>query len=272
MIKKILFLFLLFTLGVYADTLYNYHAVYRVKLGILGHIGTINLTVKTDDKNYEINITGKTEGIAKIFGTERLDKHRSKGMIVDGYLLPLEYTKSRETFTTKRIKQYIFDHKNRVVFVHKIKIVKEKSISALDILTGKSLDDVEYTITKTQIRKKLERYSKNDLLTLFFNLRKMLNNDFSNVEYRKIYAVGTSKKDKYIKVYTPKNESLKEARALLGNGGYILALDLNQKIFISNHGNLLLKIDDEGVCTKAVLKDIIFGGDVVMELKKLDRF
>jgi hypothetical protein len=272
MIKKILLILLLFSFSLQANTIHNYHAVYTVKLGILGHIGTINLTIRTDEKNYKIEITGKTEGIAKIFGTERSDKQVSKGVIVDGYLVPLEYTKSRETFTKKRIKRYIFDHKNRMIFLHQTKIVKEKNISALDILSGKSLDDIEYTVTKSEKKEKVDKYTRNDLLTLFFNLKKILNNDLDNVKYTKIYVAGTSKKDKYIKIYTPKKERLLEARKELGDDGHILALDLNQKIFISKHGNLLLKINDEGICTKAVLKDIIFGGDVVMELKKINRF
>jgi hypothetical protein len=229
------------------------------------------LTIRVDKKTYEIVITGKTKGIAKIFGTERSDKQVSKGLIVDGYLLPLEYMKVRETFLKKRIKRYIFDHKNRVVSLHKTKIVKEKDISALDILSGKSLDDIEYTVTKTYKSEKLDRYAKDDLLTLFFNLKKILKSEnLNNIKYTKIYVVGTSKRDKYIKVYTPKKERLKEARKLLGYDGDILALDLNQKIFISKHGNLLLKINEKGICTKAVLKDIIFGGDVVMELKQLE--
>lgn len=268
MLKKTVLLIVMLQLCLLAQGLNNFHTVYEVKFGMLGHIGTIDARMHSQNDRYQIEVSGKTKGVAKIFGTERTDTQKSVGKIVDGYLVPLEYMKSRETFTKKQIKRYTFDHQNRTISTYELKIKKEKILSSVDKVFGKTEDDVEFTETKTEKTGKLQRYTKTDLLTLFFNLKKILNGSLENVKLTKIYTAGASKRDKYIQIYTPAETILLEAKEMLGSDGHILAVDLNQKVFLSKTGNLLVKFNDEGICTKAILRDVLFGGDVLVELKE----
>jgi hypothetical protein len=45
---------------------------------------------------------------------------------------------------------------------------------------------------------------------------------------------------------------------------YLTAI-IHQKIFASERGELILAIDKEGITEKAVLKDVLFFGDVMAE-------
>ena len=54
----------------------------------------------------------------------------------------------------------------------------------------------------------------------------------------------------------------KKIKRLLKANGHILVVIINQKIFSSKRGELYINLDDDGICTSAVLKDVIFFGDI----------
>ena len=106
----------------------------------------------------------------------------------------------------------------------------------------------------------MKYYAKDDLLTLFFNIKKYLN-DFSVKEDQVFYAVGANKKDGRVDIHIPKVQKQKKFKKIL--------VTINQKIFASKKGELNLDLDDNGICQKAVLKDVIFFGDIRGEIKEL---
>ncbi len=266
MIKKIVLLILMFHICLFAESPKNITAIYKITFGLAGQIGTVHTTIKSKDGHYEIEANGETQGLAKVLGGKRVDTQKSVGLIVDSNLVPLKYTKIRKKAEETRTRVYTFDHKNRTVSLYEQTIKKEKKLSAVDAVFGKTVDDIAYTETKNEKEEKLDRYTKNDLLTLFFNLKNILGGRLDDVKLTKLYAAGTSKRDKYIQIYTPIEPELSNIRKELGNDGYILAVELNQKIFLSKKGNLLLKLNDEGICTKAILKEVLSLGDVIIEI------
>jgi len=62
---------------------------------------------------------------------------------------------------------------------------------------------------------------------------------------------------------------LEKYKKELGSGldWYATAI-INQKIFASDKGKLLLRVGDDGITKQAILKDVIFFGDMVA--KKVD--
>ena len=266
MIKKTVFLMLMFCLYLNAGSSKNISATYKITFGIAGQVGTVQTSIRSKDGRYEIEAKGETQGLAKALGGERVDIQTSVGLIVDEMLLPLKYTKIRKKAIQTRTRVYTYDHKNRTISLYEQTIKKEKKLSAIDAMFGKTVDDIAYTETKKEKEEKLDRYTKNDLLTLFFNLKNILGGSLDDVKLTKLYAAGTSKRDKYIQIYTPIEPELSNIRKELGNDGYILAVELNQKIFLSKKGNLLLKLNDEGICTKAILKEVLSLGDVIIEI------
>jgi hypothetical protein len=46
-------------------------------------------------------------------------------------------------------------------------------------------------------------------------------------------------------------------------GGNFVKVVLNDRIFSSSQGELLINLDENGLCEKAILEDVLFFGDVV---------
>lgn len=215
-------------------------AKYDVTYGLFGRVGvaTASLT-KYKDGRYHIKVTAKARGLAAFLSNGREEEYESFGRYIDGVLVPKTYSKMRKTRSKKRTKHYTFDHKNKKISVN---VVTEKN--------GK----------KEIGHEQLKYYAKDDLLTLFFNIKKYLN-DFSVKEDQVFYAVGANKKDGRVDIHIPKVQKQKKFKKIL--------VTINQKIFASKKGELILDLDDKGICQKAVLKDVIFFGDIRGEIKEL---
>lgn len=211
-------------------------ATYEVSFGVLERIGLAEALFEIrDDQSYSIRIEAKTEGIAKILTNNRIEVYESHGMIQDGKLIPKKYVKIRQTDAKKGIKIYTFDHLNK-------KIVLENIHS----------DDWK--------EKPVDYYASEDILTLFFNLKHYPRKP----EYQSLYALGGDKKEGKIDVvFADKNDSLMMSEALQSKSGEFMKVIVNQPIFSSERGELYLNLSEDGLCEKALLKDVLFFGDIV---------
>ena len=222
---------------------------YRVSFGIFGELGIAYTSLHISAKNrYKIVVHVMTTGFANFLSGEREEWHTSVGVVdKDRVLIPDYYEKIIQKYGNyndkmvlkKDIRRYIFNHEKKELKVEKT------------IFKG---DKKEYS------QKDGDYYAPNDLLSLFFNFKKML----PSLEVKtasKFYAVGANKTDGRIDVMPLKN---------LGNldwkGGHLMKVVINQKIFSSKKGELLLNLGDNGLCKQAVLKDVLLFGDIRGEL------
>jgi hypothetical protein len=142
-------------------------------------------------------------------------------------------------------KIYHIDHKNKKVAKSYVRTKNSK-------------------ITKNE-KTVLDFYSKNDLLTLYFNLPFMIK-DKTKAGIYKFPTVGAERQSGEVKIYIPKKSELDEYKDTLGDGDYwYITSIIFQKIFTSNKGELMLAIGKDGVAKKAVLKDLIVSGDLTAE-------
>ncbi len=244
--KIILFLFVIFTVFAEAKTI---KATYKVSFGIFGSIGKATALFEVKDKRYHISVSAKATGLAKVLSGGRVESYESKGRVVDGILVPDIYRGVTKTNSKRSEKIYYFLHKQKRVDLLKI---REK-----DGKESKSEESLKY-------------YADNDILTLFFNIREFLN-DFHFRGKKVLYAVGANKKDGRVDIIAPSGERLKKLKSDLGKKrGNFLIVFINQKIFASKRGELFLDINDEGIVTKAVLKDVILFGDIRGVLEKVE--
>ena len=233
--------FALFSTSVQAETI---EANYKVEFGIFGEIGVANATLTKDDASYTIDVELEATGLAKKLSGNRKEHHISKGHIENGVMVSDLYQviKSHGDKTTNKV--YYIDHKNRSV-LKSYKYWKNGTLT----------DDSNAT---------LDYYSKNDLLTLYFNLDKMVKDKQKSASYT-FTAVGAEKQNGSVDVIIPKNNELNEFEETVGakdkNGWYARAI-INQDIFSSDKGELLLRIGEDGITQKAVLKDLILFGDI----------
>ncbi|SFV69616.1 hypothetical protein MNB_SV-3-569 [hydrothermal vent metagenome] len=239
MLKKIVIVFLFLTLISSAETI---RANYSVSYGIFGKIGVAKAVLTRDAKHYTIDIALEATGLAKVLSGKRKEHHISKGHIENGLMVSDLYQVIKSHGDVVVNKEYWINHKKRYVRKKYVKYKKGKKIN------------VENT--------KLDFYAKNDLLTLYFNLDFMIKNKTFAKTY--IYkAVGAERQKGKVSVIIPQRKDLASYKKDLGNDAawYATAV-IHQKIFSSKDGRLKLAIAKDGITNKAVLKDVIFFGDI----------
>lgn len=229
------------SLMVKADTV---EATYKVEFGIIGEIGIAQAKLIRDNRNYQIEVELEATGIARRLSGNRKEQHISKGHIEsDGMMVSDMYQviKSHGSKMTNIV--YTIDHQTKEV------IKKHKRWK-----NGKVEKD---NVTK------MDFYAKDDLLTLYFNLDKKITDKAKSRDYT-FKAVGAEKQNGLVDLIIPEKDELEEFKELLGetkDNWYARAI-IHQDIFSSDKGELLLSIDPNGVTQKAVLKDLIFFGDI----------
>jgi len=240
--KKLLILLtsLLFSSVSYAETI---TANYKVEFGVFGEIGIANATLTRDENSYEISVELSATGIAKTLSGDRKEHHISKGHIENGLMVSDMYQviKSHGSKTVNKV--YRVDHVTKTV-TKEYKRWKN----------GKLSKDEKTTV---------DYYSKDDLLTLYFNLdNKILDKTMSN-SYT-FTAIGAEKQNGSVDIQIPSASELDEFKEAVGekeDGWYARAI-IHQDIFDSDKGELLLRIGEDGITQKAVLKDLVFFGDI----------
>jgi len=243
---RIFLLFLLFLTSIFAKDL---NATYKVSFGIFGQIGIAKTSLHVKDKRYKITVHAKSTGFASFISGGRQEWYESKGKIEDGLFVPDTYEKivqrkvnvakafsDESIMETKRyVLIYTFNHKAKTVIATKIKT------------QGKE---------KSKHSEKVKFYTKNDLLSLFFNFKTL----FPSLDIKKHYilhAVGANKDTGKIDVFPLAKKDFSDL--ISGDLTHIklMKVILSDKIFASN---------SRGLCEKAVLKDVILFGDIRGEL------
>ncbi|SFV61220.1 hypothetical protein MNB_SV-13-1158 [hydrothermal vent metagenome] len=239
--KKVsMVLIFLFTSFLSAEVI---EANYKVEFGIFGKIGIANALLTKTKNLYVIDVELKATGLAKTLSGNRKEQHISKGHIENGMMVSDLYQviKSHGSKTVNKV--YRINHKTKTV-TKEYKYWKN----------GKLKEDSNST---------MDYYSKDDLLTLYFNLDKKILDKKEAKSYT-FKAIGAEKQHGIVDVIIPSKNELKEYEESLGenkNSWYARAI-INQNIFSSDKGELLLRIGNDGITQKAVLKDLIFFGDI----------
>ncbi|BCD67649.1 DUF3108 domain-containing protein [Nitratiruptor sp. YY09-18] len=231
----ILSLFIGFT---FAQTI---KAKYAVTFGLFGKVATADALLVKKDGNYSIIIDVQSHGLAKMLSHNRREHYESRGQIKNGLFVPHEFVKVKQTTKRRDEKRYIFDHMH-------------KNIMAIE-------DKNKYGHFHSHTKHLLNYYAKDDLLTLYFNLKKYLKPN----RYRyKFYAVGGNEKNGEVDIEVLKNPG--RIKKILKVDGLYLRVLLNQKIFASKKGELYVVEGEDGIATKGLLKDVIMFGDIIGSL------
>lgn len=215
---------------------------FNVSYGVFGKIGTANAVLKKNEKTYTLEMKLATTRLAKVLSSGRKEHHTSKGHIEEGLMVSDWYKVTRSKGDSVVHKEYRIDHKRKKVFKKYTKYKKAKLVS-------------ERNTT-------LEYYAKDDLMTLYFNLDSAIKEKRNPKTY--VYkAVGAERQKGKVTVIIPGENALKQYKKDLGEDSFWYATAIiHQKIFSSKEGRLMLGIAEDGITNKAVLKDVIFFGDI----------
>ena len=219
-------------------------ADYSVEFGIVGQVGKVHATLKSDDTYYMIDANVSALGIAKAVTDDLKERHISKGHVVKGRLIADMYQmiKSYGKYTSTTI--YRVDHKKKRVTRQYKKWKYDKLIIDRNA--------------------KLGYYGKDDMMTLFLNLHLHIKAQTTPKKY--LYkVVGAARKNGRVDVMIPTRKDLQEIKGLVGQGepgDWFTTVIMHRQLYQSSQGELDVRIGQEGLVEKAVLKDLIFFGDV----------
>ena len=240
--KKILIslALMLSSMNIQAETI---KADYEVEFGIFGEIGIAKAVLTKDETSYEINVELEATGMAKTLSGGIKEHHISKGHIENGMMISDLYQviKSRGSKMTNKV--YRIDHVNKTV----TKEYKRWKNGVVDSDRNETLDF----------------YSDDDLLTLYFNLAHKIDDKTKSASYT-FSAVGAENQGGNAEIVIPKKEDYAEYKESVGENDaswYARAI-IHQDIFSSDKGELLLRIGNDGITERAVLKDLILFGDI----------
>ena len=252
---KTLFLLLVCFISLFSKDL---NATYKVSFGIFGKIGIAKTSLHVEGGKYKISVHAKSTGFAAFVSGDREEWYKSEGFVKNGVLIPKIYTKiiqkrvsigdvfkNRQKRVMKRyILTYTFNHKAKKVIAKRVKMLGAK---------------------RSEKSEQTKFYAQNDLLSLFFNFK----NIFPTLDIKKhhiLHALGANKKTGKIDIFPlSKKEFSRLMKGNLDNLKFMKVI-LSDKIFASKKGELYVGLDKDGLCKKAVLKDVIFFGDIRGEL------
>ncbi|PHS33262.1 MAG: hypothetical protein COA92_05045 [Sulfurovum sp.] len=243
----------MFRIGIFLIALFfmadakNIEVDFSVEYGIVGEVAKSHSTLITKEKSYifesTVDVVGK---IAKIVTGNLKERHISKGHIKNSLFVSDMYQviKSYEQYTSTTI--YRINHKKKTV-----------------TRTYKKWENGKEIIEEKRI---LNYYSRNDMITLLLNLPKHIKHKYKSKEY-KFKAVGADRKNGRVDIVIPTHENLKAIKNLLdkdksNKGDWYCKVVMHRKLYNSEKGELLIKIDQDGIVDSVVLKDLIFFGDI----------
>jgi hypothetical protein len=244
--KIILSIFLLFSTLCASD--YSIDAQYDIYYGFFGSIGEASASLSVENGTYKIKIKAKATGLAKVLSRSRVETFESTGVVKDGVLVPQIFLSRKKREGKTDIKRYLFNYEKKEVHLLSTRIRNKK---------------------KSDSKKVMPFFAQNDILTLFFNLKHILGKNFETEDEIKLPTIGASEKNGKIDLRSISGKEFDEISKLLEKSEHLLAVVLNQRIFASQKGEMFLNLNDDGICTSALLKDVVMFGDIRGKIKNL---
>ena len=244
---KIIILLVIFITSLVSSD-YNIKAKYEITYGILGSIGDATADLRVEKGTYKIKLQAKARGFVKILSKSRVETHESTGIVKDGRFLPTIFISSKKRGSKTDIKRYLFDHDKKFVKLLQTTIRGDKKVDTKSILPY---------------------FAKDDILTLFFNLKYFIGEDYKPKNGQKLFAVGANKKNGEVLLYKADSKMYKNLLKEFKKSEHPLVVILNQRIFASQKGEMIIDLNSDGICTSALLKDVVMFGDIRGELVSL---
>lgn len=239
-----------------AETLENR---YDVTFSVFGKIGVANINMECENGRYHLHADGRLTGFAASVGQHMKESHDSYGTIVDGVFVPEHYVKVRLTDNRRDETIYTFNAERREITKRRF---RERSVlrSRFDIATMSAIQ--ETVIEKSASTEVLPYYARNDLLSLLFNVRHLIA-FMPEGSQRLSHTAGTNNEKGEVMIGNPGSRKRARLKQLMpDNGDRLVTVLINQDIFESERGELLLSLDDDYLISDAMLQDVVLFGDI----------
>ncbi len=217
---------------------------YSVEYGIIGEIAKVKATLTSHKNNYVIDASLSLVGLIANKATDNLrERHISTGHIKKARYITDMYQmiKSYGNYTTTTI--YRVNHKKKQVTREYKKWENGKLIKHKKVTLG--------------------YYGRSDLTNIFLNLSQYRKQKPGKIYKRKV--IGADKKNGTVLLSFPNKKEERSMKKVLGKkkkGEWYAKLTMQRQIYDSKKGELELKMGSDSMLEKAVLKDLLFFGDV----------
>lgn len=233
-------------------------ARYDISFSVFGKIGEAKVSLETYGEFYHITVDGGLTGAAASMGGHRREVHESFGVIRDGMLEPELYKKQRRSDKRHEDTYYVFYPDGAIdKFRFRQRTVNK---TRFDTKEFRIVDD-SY-IEKSDSMERVDFKAKNDLLSLFFNVRALLK-DMPRGSETEEKVAGAKSEDNKISITNPAGKKRQEISELMpDNEDRLVTVIINQDIFQSDRGELYINLDETYLAKEAMLKDVLLFGDV----------
>ena len=220
---------------------FSMNAEYVAKYGFLGKVAKADGYFEKNETNYIIKTHTKLLGIVGSLSKHLQMDYISIGKIRNNLLYPQKYITIRKN-SKKEIKTVYVFKKNKIL-------------------------KLRYKNGKLETNSTVKYYTTQDVLSLYFNLPKLIKN--YNKTYT-FYALGGRHKDGKIEVSFPKGKELKKLKEEFDNEkGIYLKANLYNKVFSGDKGILYLVINPNNwVTLRGMVKNVLKIGDLKGRLVK----
>jgi len=224
---------------------------YVVEFGVIGQVGKVHTLYSDDNAHYIIDTNLSAVGMLAQKMTHHLkERHICKGFISkDGTRVVTRYQMIKSYGKYKSTTIYKVNHQSKKVTKQYIKWEKRDK--------GKDKKILDYTYT-------LGYYARSDMVTLFLNLDHYIQHKNKPKHYI-FKAVGADREKGRVDVRIPRKKETMMMKSLLGvpkNGEWLMNLVMHRQLYHSKKGELMVRMGKDGIVQKAVLKDILFFGDI----------
>ena len=244
---KYLFLSLLFVTSIYAEMK---SVDYRIEFGIVGEVGRVHTEYTSTAKSYMIDTHVKAVGtLAKTVTRNLKEEHICKGIIRKGKRIATSYEMKKTFGEYKTNTLYMVNHKTK-------KLTKEFSEWTKN-------EHGKYKLSY-HYKDRLGYVSDDDMVTLFLNLSYKIKDKFTPKHYT-FRAIGADIKRGIVDINIPTKKEAKQMQKLLGKpnrGEWLMNFVMHRKLYGSKKGELMVRMGKDSTIEKAVLKDLLFFGDV----------
>jgi hypothetical protein len=232
---------------------------YDITFSLFGKIGVANINMECENGRYHLHADARLTGFAASVGQHMKETHDSYGTIAEGVFIPEHYVKVRLTDNRRDETIYAFDAERREITKRRL---RERGVlrSHFDIATMSPVQ--ETVIEKSASTEVLPYYAQNDLLSLLFNVRHLMAS-MPEGSQRLSHTAGTSNEKGEVLIGNPGSQKRARLKQLMpDNNGRLVTVLINQDIFESKRGELLLNLDNDYLISDAMLQDVVLFGDI----------
>ena len=237
-------------------------ARYSISYAFFSDIAETTLQFRRGHGRYRIEAKARLKGFAASLAHHHREFHTSEGLVTaDGRLLPRRYTVIRTLDDFRREQVYTFDYKRNTVWLTQSvdRNISERRFNPQNLAFETSV------VRKHETRYfRMNFFARDDLLTLYFNARSLLDNPSVPVKKR-LRAVGSRNGTVILETLPPGS-----VNALLHSplNRLVCRVFIDQDIFRSKKGELYIGLDKLLLVNEAVLKDVFLFGDLYVERVK----